>query len=369
MFLFLTGAMAFPLTVVNCGFEFTYEAAPERAVTMNQAATEIMLALGLEEHMIGTAYLDDTILPEYKDAYESIPVLSATYPSREDLMALDPDFIYASYSSAFKNEYAGPRANLTIGNYVSPAACANRTLRPSVVDIDDVFGEIQDIADICGVSETGTALTSELQSDLDAVNNDLLDFVDLAATKVFWFDSFGSSGVYAGACCGAPGMIMRLLGVTNVFEDRDGSWATVSWDDVVAADPDLIVLVNASWDTADEKIHKLAAFNLTQDYVTLDFSYSTPNIRNVRAVQILARYMIEQLLQGNDGSSDSKSSSFKSKYIIIIVVVIVVVCMLVVSGLYVYQNKAKPAAAVPLDTKATQVHDVVVTEEETKDKA
>jgi hypothetical protein len=37
-----------PVTIENCGIEQTFERPPERAVTMNQHVTEIMLALGLD---------------------------------------------------------------------------------------------------------------------------------------------------------------------------------------------------------------------------------------------------------------------------------------------------------------------------------
>ena len=123
----------YPLTIDNCGFEVTYEAAPEHAITMNQSATEIMLALGLQDKMVGTAYLDDTILPEYEDAYNSIPVLAAEYPSKEVLLGAEPDFGYGSYSSAFGEEAAGPRQDLLdlgITSYVSPMACEDRSCVP-----------------------------------------------------------------------------------------------------------------------------------------------------------------------------------------------------------------------------------------------
>ena len=47
----------FPYVDENCGFTFTYEAPPERAVTLSNNATEVMLALGLEDHMAGTSYM------------------------------------------------------------------------------------------------------------------------------------------------------------------------------------------------------------------------------------------------------------------------------------------------------------------------
>ncbi len=105
-------AAKFPVTINNCGLSITYDAPPERAVTMNQAATEIMLALGLEKHMVGTAFMDDKILPEFADAYAGIPILSEKYPSQEVLLTSEPDFVYGVYRTAFGDEAAGPRAEL-----------------------------------------------------------------------------------------------------------------------------------------------------------------------------------------------------------------------------------------------------------------
>ncbi len=59
-----THALDYPIGITNCGVQQWVPDAPERAVTMNQGATEVMLALGLEDRMVGTAYLDDYIYPE-----------------------------------------------------------------------------------------------------------------------------------------------------------------------------------------------------------------------------------------------------------------------------------------------------------------
>lgn len=304
---------AFPVTLENCGFEASFDEPPASAITMNQGATEIMLALGLEERMTGTAYLDDVILPQFEEAYASIPVLSDTYPSQEVLFGADPDFVYGSYSSAFGEAAAGPReqlAELGIGSYVSPVACADRSLRPQTVTIEHVYGEVRDIAAIFGVDDRAEALIADLQAELDAISA-LLEAVD-ETVSLFWFDS-GGDDVYAGACCGAPGMIMDLLAVENVFEDAKGSWATVSWEEVVARDADAIVVVNADWDTAESKIEILttnpAYADMTavqnENWVLIDFSYTTPNIRNVNAIRIIAEFLYpERFVEGAEAETE-----------------------------------------------------------------
>ncbi|MDE2815807.1 MAG: hypothetical protein OXK81_03790, partial [Chloroflexota bacterium] len=43
-----------PVTIENCGFTITYDRPPQRAITLSQEATELMLALGLQDSMVGT---------------------------------------------------------------------------------------------------------------------------------------------------------------------------------------------------------------------------------------------------------------------------------------------------------------------------
>ncbi|MXX36547.1 MAG: ABC transporter substrate-binding protein [Gemmatimonadetes bacterium] len=67
----------YPLTIDNCGLTYTYDAPPERGITMNQASTEVMLVLGLADKMVGTAYMDDEILPSLAEEYPSQEILFA----------------------------------------------------------------------------------------------------------------------------------------------------------------------------------------------------------------------------------------------------------------------------------------------------
>merc|ERR1711972_1229873 len=88
---------AYPVSYEFCGTSHTVQKSPERVVTMNQGATEFLLALGLADKMVGTAYLDDDIWPQYAAQYANIPVLASGYPNETTIMSVSPDFIVASY--------------------------------------------------------------------------------------------------------------------------------------------------------------------------------------------------------------------------------------------------------------------------------
>jgi iron complex transport system substrate-binding protein len=279
-----------PASVENCGVNVAVEEPPARAVTMNQAATEVMLALGLQDRMAGTAYMDDEILPELAAAYDDIPVLSDSYPSAETLLDAEPDLVYASYPSAFQPENGGERADLAelgVATYLSPSACADRS-GDEPLSIETVWQEIHDVATLFGADDPAGELVDGQRSELDAA----LDTVgDLSDTTVMWWDN-GFDAPSVGVCCGAPGMIMEAAGVENAFSDESGSWAEVSWEQVVEREPDVIVLVDADWSTAEDKRDAIESTPAVQGlpavrdgrFVVIPFSATTPGIRNVSAV-------------------------------------------------------------------------------------
>ncbi|WGY02068.1 ABC transporter substrate-binding protein [Nocardioides sp. QY071] len=277
-------AAGFPVEASGCGFTATVAAPPERAVTMNQGATEVMLALDLSDRMVGTAYLDDAVPEKWQETYDAVPVLSKEYPDHETLLAAKPDFVYGSYASAFAAESAGTQdelADLGIGSFLSLFGCGEN--RPSAdVSFDSVWDEIETVADVFGVPERAAALEREQQGQLD----------ELAATKpgagldVFWYDS-GDKTAFAGTGDGGPQLILDAVGATNVFADVEGGWADVSWEEVVAADPDVIVVADAGWSSAEEKIALLEKDPVLKSlravqaeaYVVLPFSETTPGVR------------------------------------------------------------------------------------------
>lgn len=282
----------YPVKASSCGHTSTISDPPERAVTMNQGATEVMLALGLEDHLAGTAYLDDSVPAKWRSAYDSVKVLSKEYPDHESLLAARPDFVYASYISAFDKEVAGPPAELSklgIESYTSPLGCGDDDL--PAVSFDTVWDEIDTVATVFGVPERA----AEIKADQEEMLTGLGERRSGAGTDVFWFDS-GDKTALAGAGEGGPQLILDAVGATNVFADLKGGWADVSWERVIKADPDAIVLGDASWSSAADKIaflqkdpalKKLEAVR-EKRFVVLPYSETTPGVRLADGAQTVS---------------------------------------------------------------------------------
>ena len=287
-------ASLFPLTIENCGITFTYDKPIEKAISLNQHVTELMLALGLEDQMIGTAYIDDFILPEYVAAYDSIDVLADEYPSREVILNTEPDFIYGGFGSAFSDENSGSQESLQdlgINSYLTHAVCDQ-----GVDTMEDVYTDITAIGAIGGVPDRAEALIAVMKADLSSIESEIGN--DISPVNVFMFDS-GDDAPYTAACCGMVNALIQSAGGENIFGDVEGRWTEVSWEEVLDMDPDVIILTDAVWSTAEEKIELMnnspvlseMSAVINNRFIILKFSSLVPGIRIPRAIEEIAEVL------------------------------------------------------------------------------
>jgi iron complex transport system substrate-binding protein len=281
------------VTVENCGVEVTTTAPPQRAITMNQHNTEVMLALGLEESMVGTAYLDDEIRSDLAAAYADIPVLAERYPSREEVLGAEPDFVYAGFASAFGDEAAGSReqlGELGIATYLSSEYCPDRT-QPA--DFDTALDDILAIGELFGVPDRAQDVTEQMAATVAEVEELVAD-VEIPVRVAYTEGGDGAMFV-----AGGQGMfheIATLAGAENVFADVDDVFTDISVEEFIDADPDIIVIgwccdadpadIQAALE-ADPALTTVAAIEEGQ-FVHLGLSSLVAGVRNADAVRELA---------------------------------------------------------------------------------
>ncbi len=241
------GRTAYPLTVENCGVTVTFSAAPQRTVSLDQDSTEILLSLGLEGHMVGTASWTDPVLPALADANAKVPRLADNAPTYEVLMGTDPDFVTASFGRHFKDGGVVTRDRLSstgIPSYLSPTDCDNGKSinggtgqRSTPLTVDALYQEIRELAAIFDVPSRGDALIADLQRRAAAATEGM----DLSGrTVAFWFAD--TKTPYVGGGRGSAQLLATMTGMTNVYADRSEDWPAVSWESLVAAQPTVLVV-------------------------------------------------------------------------------------------------------------------------------
>jgi len=282
-------------TVDNCGFQVDLDEAPQRIVTVKSTPLELLLALGLGDRVIGSAFLDGDVPEQWADDAAEVPEISDSIPGQEAVLALEPDFVFAGWESALTADGAGDRATLAefgVGTYVSPSACKEPGYQPEKLTFDDLFAEIEEAGRVFGAEDAAAELVETQRSELDEIEPS-----DSSQTAL-WYSS-GTDTPYVGAGIGAPQMILEAAGLENIAADVDDTWSSLSWEAVIDANPDVIVLIDADWNTAEQKITMLeqnpatAALDAVKErrYITIPFAAGEAGVRNVDAV----RSIVEQL--------------------------------------------------------------------------
>jgi iron complex transport system substrate-binding protein len=285
-------ASAKAITMQNCDTSETFATAPSRVVSIKSTSTEMLLALGLREKIVGTAFQDGPVPAKWTTQAAQLHTISDFMPSEEALLALEPDFVYSGWESAFSADQAGTRAELSslgIGSYVQPAACRT-TGAPAKLAFSDIFGEIAQVASIFHVSST--ELIAQQKAELATVTK------SKRGLSALWYSS-GTDTPYVGAGTGAPELVMETVGLKNVAADVKQPWTSLGWESIVADDPDVIILIDATWNTASSKIQSLetnpATENLTavknHRYITIPFPASEAGVRTVDAAASIQKQL------------------------------------------------------------------------------
>lgn len=283
----------FPVTVDNCGVSTTYDRPPTRAVALNQHAIETLLALSLEHSMVGTSYLDDRILPEYQSAYDTVPVLAKEYPSYESLLAVEPDFVYGGWDSAFDEKEGRGRQRLTdagVHTYLNIEDCRSEPVTISTVD-----DEIRSIGTIFGVTGRAEQQIEKLHGELAQTEAKLRG---AQPVRVAVYDS-GEATVFTSGGKGIGNLMIEAAGGVNVFADVPKVWGDVSFEQFAERAPEVIVIYDYGDQPVADKKRFLTEHPLLQHvpavaqqrFAVLPLSSVVVGVRVGRAVDALARQL------------------------------------------------------------------------------
>lgn len=304
------GSTEYPLTIDNCGTQTVVDAPPQRVVSLDQNSTEIMLSLGLADHLVGTASWTDPVLDSLAAANSEVPRLSDNAPSYEVVLGTDPDFVTASFGRHFAQGGVASRerfAETGIGSYLSPTDCDNGTsingggTRTHALTIDSLYEEITELGAIFDVPDRAKALVDGLRTRAAAAT----EGVDFAgATVAFWFAD--TKTPYMAGGLSAAGLLATTVGLDNVFSASPEDWPATTWEAVADRDPHILVLGDLQrdrfpGDRLDDKISFLESDPLTQTidavrnkrYIVLHGAELNPSIRFVDGLEKIQSWLRE----------------------------------------------------------------------------
>ncbi|MEZ1321943.1 ABC transporter substrate-binding protein [Pseudomonas fluorescens] len=286
------GAMAqaaptvYPLTIENCGSSLTFQHAPTRTVTIGQAGTEMLYAMGLGDKVVGTSLWFNNVLDKYKAQNDKIERLADNEPSFESVIGKRPELVAVELEWMVGPQGAvGTREQfheLKIPTYLLPSDCEAKDnlvgadgTRLAPFRIETIYKSVSQLAQIFDVQERGQQLNDELKASLaksiaTAQGKRLKD-----ASALVWFSSAEMDiEPFVAGHKGIPDFMLDTLGVRNVVQS-DEEWPTVGWETIAKANPTFLVIARMDRRRfpADDYEKKLA------------FLRSDPVTRNMDAVK------------------------------------------------------------------------------------
>ena len=282
-------------TVQSCDREVTFDAPPERAISNDVNLTEMMLVLGLADRMVGYTGISGwkTLDEGMREGVEELPELSAQYPSKEVLVGADADFFFAGWNYGMKvGGEVTPESLEPFGIqvYELTESCTH-IMDKAKASIDDMYNDLLNLGRIFDVEDHAEALVEGYQTEMASFTDELETGEPL---RVFVYDS-GEDTPFTAGRYAMPTALIESAGGQNIFDDFEKSWATVTWEEVVERNPEVIMIVNYGNVTAEQKrdfmmnnpaFAELDAIK-NDRFVTLEYVEATPGPRNIAAIKTL----------------------------------------------------------------------------------
>jgi len=284
-------------TIKSCDRDVTFTSPPKRAISNDVNLTEMMLVLGLTDRMVGYTGISgwNKLDAKMREGVNALPELSKKYPSKEVLVGADADFFFAGWNYGMKvGGEVTPQTLEPFGIkvYELTESCTH-IMKKNKASIDDMYNDLLNLGRIFGVEERAKSLVDGYRLELSKERKDHKAENPL---RVFVYDS-GEDAPFTAGLYAMPTALIEAAGGTNIMDDFQKSWGTVTWEEVIDRNPEVIVIVNYGNVTAEQKrefmMSNPAFANLdavkNDRFVTLEYVEATPGPRNINAVKTLLK--------------------------------------------------------------------------------
>ncbi|MGN7298684.1 ABC transporter substrate-binding protein [Ferdinandcohnia sp. SAFN-114] len=282
------------LVINNYGREIEFTEKPSKVLTLGPNATELFIALGLSDYIIGNSLDNHSrgALPEYKDDYEKIPELTYGSATREAVITSGADFIYGiDWEFGSEGLDMDELESYGINVYMNKATT-----------MDEIYQEIRDIGKIFDIENRAESFLEEQKARITSVKEKLADHEPI---DVLVYDS-GGNGIFTAGGTNFETLLIELAGGRNVFKDiTDKQWTTVSYEEVLARQPDVILIHDYDAPSIEQKIKDIkndpALSQLesvkNEKFVVISLESVLPGNRMAYAVETLAKGFYPELFK------------------------------------------------------------------------
>lgn len=234
-------------TTDRAGNKITIPTEINKIISISPSNTEMIVDLGFGDKLVAV----DKYSSDIDGIPANIPFFDIMSPDVEQLVALDPDIIYATgMSMADGNDPFKPIKDLGITvAYI-----------PSSDSIEGIYDDIIFISNSLQVGNKGEEIVENMKTKIE-------EFKNIGSTienkKTIYFEIAGAPNLYSFGKGVFLNEMIEILGAENILADQD-SWVSISDEVIVSANPD-IILTNVDYieNAVDEIKNRTGWENIT----------------------------------------------------------------------------------------------------------
>ena len=288
----------YPLTITTYGTDgkeltTVYEKAPEKVLAVYQGSIETMLALGLEDHLVAAAGLDNEVPDDQKAAFSKVEYLDEFTPSLETVTMLEPDMIF-SWGSLFgektlgdAKEWVDKGTNIYMNTNTHPKDGDT----PYAKTLENEYNDILNMGKIFDVQDKAEAIVIDMKETIEKTKAATADITEKPDVLVLEYS--GETFYNYGENTLGGDMVTQLGG--NLLNSDVSS---LGKEDLIAANPDVIFVVYMPYAGDDPEEVKQTHLN----YILGDEALASLDaVKNNRVVPIMLSEMYASATRTQDG--------------------------------------------------------------------
>jgi iron complex transport system substrate-binding protein len=282
-----TAAHSFPMSLTDgLGRKVDLAQAPQRIVSLAPSNTEILFAVGAGDQVVGRDQFSD-----FPEAAKKATDIGSTFQdlNTELIVSLKPDLVLAAEINPPEQVKTLEALGLTVYYLKNPHT------------LEELYQKLQIVAQMTGHDPDAAALIEALKQRVAAVDEKLAS-INSRPSVFYELDSTDPAKPYTSGKDTFITLLIERAGGHNIAAELD-SYPQMSLEQIVAADPNFIVLGDSMWGVTPEAVAERPgwkALSAVKNGMVVPFDdnlVSRPGPRLVDGLEELAKLLHPELFK------------------------------------------------------------------------
>ena len=254
---------------------------PQRIVSLAPSNTEILFAVGAGKQVVGRDSFSD--YPPDVKTIKDIGGSMGKYDT-EAIVALHPDLVLAGEINTPELVNSLQQLGLTVYYLPNPTT------------LEGMFANLETVGQLTGHSSQAATLVKSLQARVAAVDARIKP-LNYVPTVYYELDATDPTKPYTAGPGTFVDLLIALAGGVNIGKGLTSQWAQISMEQLVVANPSIIILGDSAYGTSPDSVKQragwssLAAVQNGQIFPFDDNLVSRPGPRLVDGLEALAKLL------------------------------------------------------------------------------